>query len=57
VSIKDDCRELRDGDIIIFFMLNLFIYLFFPVFGRLRGTVLKMDDLIAPTGETWEAEQ
>ena len=38
-------------------MLNLFIYLFFPVFGRLRGTVLKMDDLIAPTGETWEAEQ
>lgn len=28
-----------------------------PLFGRLKGRVRMTDDLIAPTGLSWEAEQ
>ena len=28
-----------------------------PVFGRMRGLARMEDDLIAPTGEVWEAGQ
>jgi len=28
-----------------------------PLFGALKGSVLKADDLILPSGEVWEADQ
>ena len=28
-----------------------------PVFGRMKGLARMADDLIAPSGEAWEAEQ
>jgi prevent-host-death family protein len=28
-----------------------------PLFGALRGSVVILDDLVAPTGERWEADE
>lgn len=27
------------------------------LFGAMKGTVLRADDIVSPTGEPWEAEQ